>query len=695
MNTDTLLFEIGSEELPPKSLMKLANSLADNLQSQLKDAKLNFAKVEVFASPRRLAVMVHELESQQQDRNVEKLGPAVAAAYDDAGNPKPAAIGFAKSCGVDVTELQQIETPKGVRLGLQVQEKGESLANLLPGMLKTACDKLPIPKPMRWGNRDVQFIRPVHWLVCLFGSEVIAVELFDKTASNQTFGHRFHHPQAIELTNPSEYQAKLLEAKVVADFEQRKTIIKQQAEQVASDVNATLVIDPGLHDEVTALVEWPVALSGSFDQEFLQVPAEALVSSMAEHQKYFHLVDANGKLVNKFITIANIESSNPQSIIDGNERVIRPRLADAKFFYDTDSKHPLSKHIEKLKTIVFQDKLGTVYDKTERVKALVEEIALELNEDTALVKRAAELCKCDLMSEMVYEFPDLQGIMGRYYATNDGEHADVAAAMDEVYMPRFAGDQLPQTKVGQTLAIADRMDTLVGIFGIGQAPTGAKDPFALRRAALGVLRIIIECDLADLALDSLIDNAINALQQNKPELKIADDTKTKLLEFFQARLQAWYQDQGFKLPVLHSVLSLGLTNPVDIDKRIMAVAEFSQLAAAESLAAANKRVSNILSKSAGDIDNLVFDAAHLVEPQEKALHQAIATLAENVTKLTQSGDYSAALKQLAGLKDDVDAFFDNVMVMADDDKLRNNRIVLLKQLRSLFIGIADISLLQQ
>jgi len=691
MQTDTLLFEIGSEELPPKSLMKLANSLADNLKSELSDAKLAFKSVDVYATPRRLAVAVNGLESQQADRNVEKLGPAVAAAFDDNGNPKPAAIGFAKSCGVDVSELQQLETPKGIRLGLQIQEKGQALSELLPNMLKTACDKLPIPKPMRWGNRTVQFIRPVHWLVCMYGSEVVPVELFDRKASNQTFGHRFHHPEAITFAHADDYQEKLSQAHVVASFSDRKQMISEQANAIAHELDAQLVLDNDLHEEVTALVEWPVALSGSFDEEFLSVPAEALVSSMAEHQKYFHLLDSQGKLLNKFITVANIESSNPNSIIEGNEKVIRPRLADAKFFYDTDSKHPLSSHIKKLKTIVFQDKLGTVYDKTQRVAKVAEFVATTIGSEASLSVRAAELCKCDLMSEMVYEFPDLQGIMGRYYAINDGEHCDVAAAMDEVYMPRFAGDQLPSTSVGQSVAIADRIDTLVGIFAIGQIPTGAKDPFALRRAALGVLRIIIECNLTALDINELVDTSLATFN----DISVAEETKARLIEFFTARLQAWYQEHGIKLPVLHSVLSLQLTNPSDIAKRIDAVSEFSKSEAAESLSAANKRVGNILSKNNVDVTQVKVDSALLTESQEIALAKSVSELADEVKSLIANSDYSAALNKLSALKEDVDAFFDNVMVMAEDEAVRNNRFALLASLRALFIDIADISLLQQ
>jgi glycyl-tRNA synthetase beta chain len=691
MTTETLLFEIGSEELPPKSLMKLANALSNNLQKGLKDAKFDFGDVEVFASPRRLAVAIHGLMGQQPDRQVEKLGPPVAAAYDADGNPKPAAVGFAKSAGVSIDAIQHIETPKGLRIGVQFEEKGQALANVLPDILKAACKQLPIPKPMRWGQRTVEFIRPVHWLMCLFGNEVIPVELFDQTASNQTFGHRFHHPEAIEIKHPNDYQQALLNAKVVADFAERKAMISEQAHTVAATKNAKVVIDPDLHDEVTALVEWPVALIGEFDASFLKVPAEALISSMAEHQKYFHLLGEQQQLMPLFITIANIESSRPQSIVEGNEKVIRPRLADAKFFYETDCKQPLSQFIPRLETILFQKKLGTVADKITRISKTAAWIADAIDYDSSLAQRAATLCKCDLMSEMVYEFPDLQGIMGRYYAEKDGEHADVCAAMDEVYMPRFAGDQLPQTGAGRSIALADRIDTLVGIFGIGQAPTGAKDPFALRRAALGVLRIIIESDLTQIDLSALIDASMDSFEG----IALEADTKPKLLEFFNARLQAWYQEKGISLPVLHSVLALNLTNPSDVASRLNAVNAFSQTEAAQTLSAANKRVGNILAKVEDDVSAYALSTDLLSEDAEIQLVEALQSRQQALQSSLQQRDYDAALNCLAELKDPVDLFFDTVMVMADDEAVRKNRIALLNQLRGSFIQIADISLLQQ
>ncbi len=683
------LVELGTEELPPKALTTLAQAFHDQLVSRVKDAELEFADSEWFATPRRLAVRINDLQLQQKDKQVERLGPAVAAAFDESGNPKPAATGFAKSCGVEVDQLQRVSTDKGERLAFNATVKGEASEKLLPNMVNEALGKLPIPKAMRWGNSSAEFIRPPHWLLMLLGEKVVDAEILELTSGNQSYGHRFHAPEAITISTPKEYEQLLRDAKVDVSFQSRKANIRQQVEAIAKDHQATAVIEEDLLEEVTALVEWPVALSGKFDDEFLKVPSEALIATMQKDQKYFHLLDQEGKLLPYFITVANIESSNQASVISGNERVIRPRLADAKFFYDTDSKHKLADNIEKLKTIVFQNKLGTLSDKTQRVKPVASWIAQSIGGNPADAERAAELCKCDLVTNMVYEFPELQGIMGRYYATNDGETADVAAAMDEIYMPRFAGDSLPETKTGLALALADRIDTLVGIFGIGQAPTGAKDPFALRRAALGILRILVEKQLP-IDLNELLDNSLSSFTG----IELAAETKTQILQFFEARLLAWYQEQGFTPQVITAVTTLGLTQPLDIDLRIKAVNEFNKLEASEALAAANKRVGNILSKS----DKTEFgkvNSSLLQEGEEIELHEQLSSISEQVKDKVVTGDYSTALNLLSGLRTAIDAFFDKVMVNAEDEAVKNNRLALLSELRALFLSIADVSLLQK
>lgn len=689
MTKQDFLFELGCEELPPKALPKLAGSLHDKIEAAFATAGLTFTSSEWFATPRRLAVRFTELDTAQADKQVEKLGPAVAAAFDEAGAPKPAALGFAKSNGVEVADLARKQTDKGERLAFIADVKGQATSELIEEILQKAVSQLPVPKAMRWGDSSSQFSRPVHWVLAIQGSEVLPVELLELKASNVTYGHRFHAPDAITIESATDYDSKLLDAKVMTSFEARKAQIRIQSEKIAKDINATAIIDEDLLEEVAALVEWPVALLGNFDEEFLSVPAEALISSMAEHQKYFHLVDAENNLLPKFITIANIESNNPQSVIEGNEKVIRPRLADAKFFYDTDNKKTLASYTAKLSSIVFQNKLGTLADKTQRVKSLSTTIANLLSADADLAARAAELCKCDLMTDMVYEFPDLQGIMGRYYATNDGEPADVAAAMDEVYMPRFAGDELPETQTGLILALSERIDTLVGIFGIGQIPTGAKDPFALRRAALGVLRLITEKSL-ELDLAELIDASLQTMQ----DIEISDNTKQQLLEFFAARSMAMYQDKGIPTQVINSVQALAITQPTDFEIRVKAVSGFNESAESHDLAEANKRVKNILQKSDFDASTVSIDQT-LFENDEAKLYQTINQVKDFVASEVSQGRYQAALDKLAGLKEVVNNFFDNVMINVDDQQVRNNRLALINELRNLFLGIADISLLQK
>ncbi|NVJ51780.1 MAG: glycine--tRNA ligase subunit beta [Gammaproteobacteria bacterium] len=688
--TQDLLIELGTEELPPKALKSLAAAFHNGVIERLKDLELSFTDSEWLATPRRLAVRVFDLQVQQQDKVQDRQGPAVAAAFNDDGSAKPAAVGFAKSCGVDVTELQRVATAKGERLAYQVKVPGQATSALLNDVINAALAKLPIPKAMRWGQGEHEFIRVPHWLLVLFGETVAPVQVFDLQSNNISFGHRFHAPDAIIINNAKSYDEQLRAAFVDVSFASRKAHIREQVEAIAKTLNATAVIEESLLEEVAALVEWPVALTGGFDAEFLEVPAEALIATMQADQKYFHLVDEQQRLLPHFITVSNIESRHPQSVIDGNERVIRPRLADAKFFYDADKKHRLDSYQEKLKSIVFQQKLGTLYDKTMRIKQLAKPLADALAGQTALIERAAELCKSDLLTNMVYEFPELQGIMGSYYAANDNEPKEVAAAMNEVYQPRFAGDVLPKTITGSALSIADRIDTLVGIFGINQPPTGAKDPFALRRSALGLIRILVEKGI-NLSLEPLLEQAKANYQDNA----FTDETTASVLEFIAGRLQAWYLDKGYSAQVIHSVLVLNIDNPFDIHQRLAAVSDFNELPASESLAAANKRVSNILSKAEDNYATHKIDSALFEAQEEKVLFEQLSSMNDRVQSHVQGGDYAAALKLLATLKEPIDAFFDKVMVNADNNAVRLNRLQLLHSLRALFLSIADVSLLQK
>lgn len=688
-NKRDLLIEIGTEELPPKALLKLSNAFTAGITDGLKKAELDFGQVEPFAAPRRLAVLIKDLDETQADKAVERRGPALTAAFDDDGNPTKATEGFARSCGVTPDQLDTMETEKGAWLVFRSTQQGQATAELIPDILNDALNKLPIPKRMRWGDLTAEFVRPVHWVVLLFGDDVIDTEILSVKSGRDTYGHRFHHPDPIFLGEPAAY-APILETTghVMADFAKRREAIRGQVMEAAEKAGGKAVIDDDLLDEVTGLVEWPLAVVGSFEERFLEVPPECLISAMKGHQKYFHMVDAAGKLMPNFITVSNIESRHPDYVRKGNERVIRPRLTDADFFWSQDRKHKLEDRIESLGTVVFQKQLGTIADKSRRVAAIAEAIASAIGGDPKQAGRAALLAKCDLMTEMVGEFPELQGIMGRYYAGHDGETDEVAAALDEQYMPRFAGDQLPRGKTGQSLAIADKLDTLIGIFGIGQVPSGDKDPFALRRAALGALRIIIEQQL-DLDLMEMLEHAAkanNGLFKN-------DDVVTQVFDFMMGRLKAYYHELKVAPDTFEAVLAQRPTRPLDFDARLKAVTAFRTLAETESLAAANKRIGNILKKTDEAIPGQV-DTALLEEDAEKALHQQVETMAETVAPLFKARDYEAALKQLAGLREVVDSFFDAVMVMADDDKVRANRLALLNRLRNLFLEVADLSALQ-
>jgi len=675
------LVELGTEELPPKALKTLSDAFTKGITDGLAEAGVSFDNVKSYASPRRLAVLINGLADKQADREIEKRGPSTKA-------PEKAVEGFARSCGVTADQLEKIDTNKGEYFNFKATEEGKATTSLLPSLVESSLNKLPIPKRMRWGASRVEFVRPVHWLVMLFGDEVIDCEILGLTSGRKTRGHRFHYNQEIELITPSSYATSLENpGMVIADYDTRKAMINEQVQAEGSKLDAIAQIDPDLLDEVTALNEWPVALTGRFEERFLEVPAQALISSMKEHQKYFHHLDTNGDLLPNFTTICNIVSNDPQQVIEGNEKVIRPRLSDAAFFFETDKKTTLEARVEKLKSIVFQKDLGTVYDKASRISALSGKIANALGKDQAQAERAGLLAKTDLLTDMVYEFTDLQGLMGYHYALNDGEDQEVALAQNEQYMPRFAGDELPKTAPGIAVAIADRLDTLTGLFGINQPPTGSKDPFALRRAALGVLRIIVEREL-DLDLRDLLKIAAD----NHNSLPARDGLEDKVLDFMLDRFRAWYEDAGINAEVFLSVLALKPSRPLDFDRRVKAVNHFRTLNEASALAAANKRVSNILNKQ-GVEGTAEINAALLAEKTEKTLATAIESQKALLAPLFAEGKYQEALESLSSLREPVDAFFDNVMVMADDEAVKNNRLAILSQLRALFLGVADISVL--
>ncbi|MFW2372494.1 MAG: glycine--tRNA ligase subunit beta [Gammaproteobacteria bacterium] len=689
MSKADILVEIGTEELPPKALSTLSQAFADGISSGLKNADIVHGEVRQLASPRRLAVIVRDAEDAQPDREIEKRGPALKAAFGEDGCPSKAAIGFASSCGVTVEQLDTIITDKGEWLVFRNHQQGRPTTELLADIINQSLAQLPIPKRMRWGDRSEEFVRPVHWVVLLYGNKVVAGDIMGLKPGNLTRGHRFHYPKAIKLKSAADYE-ELLEQKgfVLVDMAQRCEAIRQQVEQAAEQLGGRALIDEDLLQEVSALVEWPVAVAGDFDEHFLKVPKESLISSMQDHQKYFPILDGEGNLMPHFITISNIDSKDISKVKEGNERVIRPRLSDAAFFWNQDCKHLLETHLNALDKVVFQNKLGSLGDKSRRVAKIAKQIAIELGVNADHAHRAALLSKCDLMSEMVYEFPDLQGIMGRYYALNDGEPEEVAIALDEQYMPRFAGDELPATMTGQILAVADKLDTLLGIFAIGQKPTGEKDPFALRRATLGILRILIEREMP-LDLRDMLGFAAEALGDRADASQAIDE----VLDFMLERLRVYYLNQDISADVFDSVVALKPTTPVDFDRRVFAVNSFRQLAEADSLAAAHKRIGNILKKIDGTHPDKV-DKNLMSEPAETELYEQLLVIEDIVTPLFEEGDYKQALQHLAGLRDAVDSFFDKVMVMADDEALKNNRVALLGQLYALFMKAADLSRLQ-
>lgn len=688
MAAQDFLVEIGTGELPPKALRALSEAFTAGIKAGLGSAGLQFEDVASFATPRRLAVRVSSLHERQEDKSSERFGPAVAAAFDKDGNPSAAATGFARSCGVPLEELEQVEKDGAIKLVYRSVSKGSDTRLLLADIVSRSLAALPIPKKMRWGSSREEFVRPVHWVVMIYGSEIIPATILGIKSGNQSRGHRFMHNQSITIKNAESYEALLAAAHVVVDYEQRKDIVRKLVIAEGEKLNARVVIEEDLLEEVTSLVEWPVALTGRFDEHFLAVPREALVSSMKSHQKCFYVLDKNDQLVPNFITVSNIISQDPAQVVAGNERVIRPRLADAKFFFDTDRKHTLASRQQQLKTIVFQQELGTVFEKSARVAHLSGFIAEALSANKAWCERAAELSKCDLVTNMVSEFAELQGIVGYYYALNDNEPAEVAAALNEQYMPRFSGDNLPATLTGAVVAIADKLDTIVGLFAIGQPPTGSKDPFALRRAALGILRIVVEKKL-DLDLLATIRFACG----NFPNLTVKEDVSSQVFEFMLDRFKAWYQAEGISAEVFQSVFALKPTKPFDFDLRVQAVHSFSQLPEAQSLASANKRVSNILQKNAQSNTRVQVDPLLFNEDAERALAQAVSEQKQIVTPLFRRREYTIGLASLAGCKEAIDNFFDHVLVMDEDLNIRSNRIALLGELRSLFLEVADISYL--
>ncbi|AAZ27379.1 glycine--tRNA ligase subunit beta [Colwellia psychrerythraea] len=688
MTTETLLIELGTEELPPKSLKTLATAFYDNIKGQLDSHNLSYSDIKWFATPRRFAVQVFDLVEKQDDKIVEKRGPAVNVAFDDAGNASKAAQGWARSNGIEVDQAERLVTGKGEWLLHRATVSGKAVVELIPDMVTTALNKLPIAKPMRWGAERTQFIRPVQTLTMLFGSDIIAGEALGVSSSNQVQGHRFHHEGLVTINHANDYQAELAKAYVEVDFNERQNKIVAQIKQVANDIDAVALIDEELLNEVTALVEWPVTLVGTFDEDFLNVPAEPLIYSMKDHQKYFPVTDKNGQLVNKFIFVTNIESKDPNTIIFGNEKVIRPRLADAEFFFKTDKKQSLESRLKSLESVLFQKQLGTLKAKSERIASLSQFIAEQLNENAQDAYRAGLLSKTDLMSDMVLEFPQVQGTMGKYYALHDGENENIAQALEDQYRPRFAGDSLPEANIGCAVAISDKIDSLVGIFGINQAPKGDKDPFALRRAAIGSIRIIIEKQL-DLDLSTLINKSIELFGDKL----VNENTATDVLEFIMGRFRAFYQEQGISVDVIQAVLAKKPSAPLDFEKRIKAVTFFGELPEAATLAAANKRVGNILAKFDGELYQS-FNTDLATEQAERDLADIYRDISLKVAPLMADKNYQAALSELAQLKAPIDTFFDGVMVMSDDEAVKINRLTLLNQIRNSFFAIADISVLQ-
>jgi glycyl-tRNA synthetase beta chain len=683
------LVEIGTEEMPPKALLPLMEAFAEQLAAGIDDARLGHGDVHAYASPRRLAVLVQDLATAQDDRAVEQKGPPTRVAFDDDGKPTAAAEAFAKKCGVAVDDLERVETDKGEWLAFNTVEEGRGAAELMPDIIERALGNLPIPRRMRWGAGDAEFVRPVHWVVLLHGKDVLETSVMGVATGRETRGHRYHSSGPISIAKPGDYLTALeTEGHVIADFARRREMIREGVEAAADRVGGTIVDGESLYDEVASLVEWPVPIVGAFDEMYLELPREVVVSTLTGHQRYFPVADDSGALLPYFVTVANLESKEPEQVIEGNERVIRPRLADAAFFWDSDRKKTLASREEALRDVVYQAGLGSLFDRSHRIARIGEQLARELEVDEKAVGRAASLAKCDLLTGMVGEFPDLQGTMGRYYALADGEPAAVADAIAEQYLPRFAGDDLPASDTGQIVAVAEKVDALAGVFSLGKKPSGNRDPFGLRRAALGIVRILIERSI-DIDLKALIAFAVD----QQPQGKIAaDELAADLYGFVTDRLRRYFldRDAGLSTETFDAVMVRRPASLVDFDRRLAAVQTFARLEQAESLAAANKRIANIL-RQAGDPEGLEVMEKKLELDAEKALFSALAQARETVGPLLAERRYARVLGELADLRDPVDRFFDDVMVMVDDEAVRNNRLALLGELRALFLDVADIS----
>ncbi|GAA6137838.1 glycine--tRNA ligase subunit beta [Arenicella sp. 4NH20-0111] len=695
MSSRTLLIELGTEELPPKALLKLSDAFTREITSGLLGAQLitesDAQQTLPYATPRRLAVSTGNVLPAQPDQVVERRGPAVQAAFNAEGQATPAALGFAKSCGVEVEELERLKTDKGEWLSYNLVEKGKTLEVLIQEILAQAIKRLPIPKRMRWGAGDAEFVRPLKWLIVMHGNEIIPATALDITSSNETRGHRFHSQGPIAINNADNYESVLLDqGHVIADFAKRRQMISDQATEAALSVGGTVEEDTGLLDEVTGLVEYPSPILGSFDDDFLDVPQECLVSSMRDHQKYFHVIGKDKKLIPYFITISNIESKNPEQVKTGNEKVLRARLSDAQFFWETDQKSTLESRIDRLKSVRFHAKLGNLYERTKRIEALAGELAAKMNGSVTDAKRGALLAKADLVSDMVGEFDELQGIMGHYYADREGEPSIVGDCIEQHYWPKFAGDSLPVSNEAQAVALADRIDSFVGLFGAGERPTGDKDPYALRRAALSILRILIEREHS-FSIPEIVKQSVNIYAEYQSYV-IDSDTQKDIVEFILGRLTALYQSQDIARNTINAVMACKPEVPLDFEHRVKAVHAFNDAAEAADLASANKRISNLLKKQKQAISSDV-EPSLLSEDAEKQLFNAICEIESECTDLFSNGDYAQGLNKLASLRSPVDDFFEHVMVMSEDEAQRNNRLALLKKLQSLFLQVADIALL--
>lgn len=688
--TQDLLIEIGTEELPPGSLQDLANVFAAEIAAHLTEKGIGHGIASCYSTPRRLAVLVADVEAQQALRSVTRRGPSVAAAFGPDGRPTKALEGFARSCGVAVVDLGREQSDKGEWIVSRTDEAGQRASELIPQVVALALASLPIAKRMRWGSGDAEFVRPVHWVCIVLGDRAVPGEILGVPADNKTYGHRFHAPEPLTVTKASDYVTLLREQGFVEpSFVRRRELIVAQVERLADARGFTADLPAALLDEVTALVEWPTAIIGSFDESFLSVPAEALIETMQKNQKYFPVRDNSGQLQASFIAVSNIESRSPEQVVQGNERVIRPRFADAKFFWEQDLRQPLQCYFDRLDSVVFQDRLGSVAQRSRRVAVLARSIAASLGEDCDLAERAALLGKCDLVTAMVVEFPGLQGIMGRYYAERSGEPAAVCAAIEEQYRPRFAGDTLPELGCGLVLALADRLDLLIGTFGIGHRPTGAKDPYALRRASIAVVRILIETPLElDLAV------LLRASQEGFDSRVVGPNTADDVLAYVLARLERYFLEQGVSADSVAAVLASGGSILSHVDRRVRAVQSFRNLPAGLALAAANKRIRNILAKGGGPLAARTSPNPDLFDDDaERRLWQRVDALQEMIEPLIQAHDFATVLDRLADLREDVDRFFDQVMVMVDDPAVRENRLILLNRLQALFLNVADISLL--